>query len=126
MKPKYLNGQGKGEIAYDFKYDILMFKVKDREYAKSVELHNFVADIDDKGFVTGIRIFDASKVFGVSKFLLKSIKSMKFKASVEDNVITIVLEFSSIVRNKESIYKPSFTTEAGTEMEDAEVECVVA
>ena len=30
--------EGKGEVDYDYKHDILFFKVKSREYAKSIEL----------------------------------------------------------------------------------------
>src|SRR3990167_3612289 len=100
MKTKHLDGTGKGEFIYDFQQDILMFKIQDRNYKLSVELQNFVADIDEEGFVTGVRIFDASKVFGVDKYSLKNITSMEFRSDVENNVITITCTFTSKVRNK--------------------------
>ena len=37
MIEKHLDGTGKGEFLYDFKNDILMFKIKDRYYKNSVE-----------------------------------------------------------------------------------------
>ena len=62
MKERHLNAIGKGQLLYDSKHDILTFKIKDRDYKMSVEFQNFTIDIDTENFVTGIRIFDASKV----------------------------------------------------------------
>ncbi|MBW2969424.1 DUF2283 domain-containing protein, partial [Candidatus Woesearchaeota archaeon] len=67
---------------YDYKYDILTFKMKNRNYKKSIEFQNFVIDIDNKNFVTGIRIFDASKVFNTDKYVLKNIIKGDFKANI--------------------------------------------
>ena len=57
-KERHLNAPGKGEFLYDYKHDILTFKIRDRDYKMSVELQNFAIDIDTENFVTGIRIFD--------------------------------------------------------------------
>ena len=65
------------KFIYDYKEDILLFRITGRNYSKSVELQNLVADIDEEGFVTGIRIFDASKVFGVDKNSLKNLPYRK-------------------------------------------------
>lgn len=95
-----LNATGKGEATYDFKYDVLCFKVKDREYKKSLELGAVVADIDDKGFITGIRVFDASKVFGLTKTIIKGVSAWRFDALIQDNIVTITLRFAVLARNK--------------------------
>ena len=50
MAEKHLDGTGKGEFLYDFTNDILMFKVKERDYKISAEFQNFVADIDTEAF----------------------------------------------------------------------------
>ena len=42
---KHLNAIGKGECVYDYKYDTLTFRIKDRDYKNSVEFQNFVIDI---------------------------------------------------------------------------------
>lgn len=97
---KHLSAPGQGEFFYDYGEDLLLFKIKDRNYKRSVELQNFVADIDEEGFVTGVRIFDASKVFGVDKYSLRNITSMEFRSDVEKNVITITCTFTSKMRNK--------------------------
>ncbi|MBI2134018.1 DUF2283 domain-containing protein [Candidatus Woesearchaeota archaeon] len=101
MKNRHLDGTGRGEILYDFKYDTLVFKVKDRSYKKSLEFQNFIIDIDNEDYVTGIRILDASKVCDVEKYVLKSIIHGEFKASKTDkNVITVTIKFMANLRNR--------------------------
>ena len=89
-----------GECLYDYKYDILTYKCKKRNYQYSIEFQNFAIDIDEENFVTGIRIFDASKVFTVNKELLMHIVDGEFKATMEKNVITITIKFLGLTRNK--------------------------
>ena len=70
--------EGKGEVDYDFKHDILFFKTKEREYAKSIELlDNLVIDVDKEGFLTGIQIFDAAKYLNIDKKSLLNIPNQK-------------------------------------------------
>ena len=126
-KSRYLNGTGKGEFMYDYKNDLLMFKVKDREYKHSLEFENFVVDIDEHGFVTGLRVFDASKLFELDKIVLRNIHEMGFKAIIENNTITISLKFISELRNK-SIPLENFTQRITTpilseQLQDSVVEC---
>ncbi len=130
MKERHLDGTGKGEFLYDFNNDILMFKVKDRDYKISAEFQNFVADIDTEGFVTGIRIFDASKVFEIDKYTLKHIIKWGFKTTVEGGMITIRLTFVGQVRNKE-VSIENFTQQLttalnGYNLTDSSVECAIA
>ena len=130
MAEKHLDGTGKGEFLYDFTNDILMFKVKDRDYKISAEFQNFVADIDTEGFVTGIRVFDASRVFGIDKYTLKNIVKWRFDAFIEEGMITIRLNFVGKVRNKE-VPVENFTQQLTTSLNgynltNSSVECVVA
>lgn len=130
MAGKHLDGTGKGEFLYDFNNDILMFKIKDRDYKISAEFQNFVADVDTEGFVTGIRVFDASKVFGVDKYTLKRIVRWRFDTFVEKGMITIRLSFVGQVRNKE-VPVENFTQQLtsslnGYNLTDSSVECAVA
>lgn len=105
---RHLDAPGKGEFLYDYKHDILTFKIKDRDYKMSVEVQNFVIDIDTENFVTGIRILDVSKVSGLKKLLFKNLVHGKFKASIRDNMITVRLNFVGRLRNK---LMPIFTKE---------------
>src|SRR3989344_1494801 len=98
MKEKQLNG--KGEFLYDFKHDILTFKIKDRDYKQSIELQNFCLDIDTENFVTGVRIFDVSKVSGLKKLIFRNLTHGEFKSSVKNNIITVRLNFIGKIRNR--------------------------
>ncbi len=98
-KEKHLT-TGKGEFLYDYKHDMLTFRVKDRDYKMSVEFQNFAIDIDTENFVTGIRIFDVSKVVGIKKIVFNNLVHGNFKASIKNNVISIRLNFVGKLRNK--------------------------
>jgi len=95
---KLLNARG--EADYDFENDILFFKVKNREYEMSVELDRFAIDIDDKNFVVGMQIFDASKFLDMPKDFLRTIKRWAFQATVAENRLEIRLMFQVLFRNR--------------------------
>ena len=129
MTTKHLDAKGKGEYTYNYKHDILLFKIKNREYTKSIDFENLIIDIDKEGFITGLRIFDASQIFNLSKIALKNIKQFEFNATVEDKIVSIQLRFAACLRNKP--YKiqhgENFVREALTStIEDSRVECTVA
>jgi len=128
MKGKHLEAKGKGEHTYDYANDMLLFKIKNRDYLKSLDFDNLIVDIDKEGFITGLRIFDASEIFNIPKLALKSIKSWRFNASVEDKKVTIQLEFIPILRNKPLIKQgQNLVREAiGSEISNSEVLCTVA
>src|SRR3989344_1295627 len=116
MKTKHLDATGKGLYSYDYLNNTLVFKIKDRDYDSSIEFGNLVADIDKEGFITGLRLFDASKVFGLSKISLKNLKDFKFDTKVEKNVVTIRLQFVCVLRNKPLIRQgQDFVREVQTE-----------
>jgi len=123
MKGRYLEALGKGECIYDYAHDILLFKIRERDYLKSLDFDNLIVDIDTEGFITGLRIFDASKVFSIPKLALKSIKTFKFRARIEDKKVTIQLEFIPILRNKPLLRQSqNLVREAiGSEVNDSEV-----
>ena len=100
MELKHLDAQGKGEMDYDYIHDILFFKVREREYKKSIELEDIVLDVDSEGFVTGIQIFDATKIFNLEKESLRNIKKWEFKIRTEGKVVFVQLTFDIMKRNK--------------------------
>lgn len=97
---RHLTAPGEGVISYDSRDDLLVFRIKTRKYVKSIELQNYVADIDNEGFVTGIRLFDASKVLGIPRIALRNIREVAFESVAEQKVITIKLKMLCIWRNK--------------------------
>ncbi|MFC1774872.1 DUF2283 domain-containing protein [Nanoarchaeota archaeon] len=118
---KQLNA--KGIVLYDFENDILLFKVKERDYSYSVEYENIVFDIDTKDFLTGIQIFDASKVFNTDKISLKNLGKWNFTAKIENGIISVNLTFETITRNK--VFISNLVREATSPLKDSEVICAV-
>lgn len=98
MVRKMLNE--KGAFDYDFTNDILFFKVKNRAYARSIELDNIVIDIDKEDFIVGIQIFEASKFLTLPKKYLLSIPKWLFRADLHENRLEVRLVFQVKIRNK--------------------------
>lgn len=117
--------QGKGEVDYDYKHDILLFKTKDRKYSKSIELlDNIVADVDKEGFLVGIQIFDASEFLNLDKKELLSIPKWSFNANVYDgNKIDIRLTFQIKVRNKIIEKNPIIAQQINQKLPNSEMIC---
>ncbi|MDO8556138.1 MAG: DUF2283 domain-containing protein [Nanoarchaeota archaeon] len=87
-------------MSYDYKHDILFFKVKDRTYKQSIELDDIIIDLDTEGYATGLQIFDAAKMFNTDKMTLRNIKTWEFSINIENGKITIALMFIMTRRNK--------------------------
>jgi len=117
--------QGKGEVDYDFKHDVLFFKTKDRKYAKSIELlDNIVIDVDKEGFLVGIQIFDASEFLNLDKKELLSIPKWVFNANVYDgNKVDIRLTFQIKVRNKIIEKNPIIAQQINQKLPNSEMVC---
>ena len=98
MKEQERHLEGIGEMDYDYLNDILFFKVKDREYEKSIEFENMVIDLDNEDYIVGIQIFDASEFLGIAKSHLK-INNWQFKARITPNAIEVRLVCQINVRN---------------------------
>ena len=92
--------EAEGEMDYDYVNDILLFKVKDRDYNFSIEFQNMVIDVDNEQFIVGIQIFDASKFLKIGKEHLRKITNWQFKAKLQDNEFRIDLYYQVVVRNQ--------------------------
>ena len=99
MKKRYLNATKQGESDYDPENDLFIIRIKNRDYLKSIDYDDIIIDLDKELYITGIRIFAASKKFRLSKKTLSSLRSLEFNAKIEDNTISIVLKISTSVLN---------------------------
>ena len=116
--------EGKGEVDYDYKHDILFFKTKEREYAKSIELlDNLVVDVDKEGFLTGIQIFDASEFLDIDKKSLLQIPNWQFTLNVHENIIEIRLVFQIKVRNKIVEKNPIISQQINQNLPNSKLVC---
>ncbi len=123
---EHLDARGKGEVDYDYKEDTLFFKIKNREYKKSLDYGNFVLDIDKEGFITGIQLFDASKLFKIDKNALLKVKRWEFNTKVENKIITVQLTFETVKRNKVIIEKGhNLERETTARLQDSETMCTI-
>jgi len=119
---KHLNAKGKGEYKYGFKHDMLIFRIKDQDYDRSIDFDNIIIDLNKDDFIIGIRIFDASKVFDLPKSAFKNILGFNLNARVEDKEIHIQLKFKYKMRNKEiSMQGQDFIRETIGEVNDSQV-----
>ena len=129
MNEKMRELKEKGEFDYDFLNDILFFKVKNRNYEKSIELDNLVVDIDEENFIIGLQIFDASEYFGISKNHLRFALNWRLQATVKkisesESKIEIRLMFQVNVRNKIIQPEPIITQNVRDSLESSRMMCV--
>ncbi len=116
-----------GETNYDFENDILILKIKEKKYFSSVEFDNLVVDLDMRGNVSGLRIFDASKVFKLPKSALENIKEFEVEIKVEDNTVCVNLWFNySSQDNSLLTHGQNFVREAiAQELKNSELHCSI-
>ena len=125
MKTKNRHLEGHGEVDYDYSNDILLFKVKNREYDKSLEFGNLVVDIDTEEFIVGIQIFDASKFLQVDKESLRNIPKWTFQAFINEENIEVRLNYETKVRNRIVEINPIIIRENKSHLPNSEMVCVV-
>ncbi|MBI5065681.1 DUF2283 domain-containing protein [Candidatus Woesearchaeota archaeon] len=123
---KKLNAAGRGEKDYDFGEDTLFLKIKDRNYETSIEIENFVLDLDKEGFIMGIQIFGASNLLGVSKQQLKNLKDWQLEAKIEENRLFFNLKFQIKEENKIVEKNPIIFEQMKESFADSQVVCSVA
>lgn len=78
------------KIIYDREEDIL-FLSKGHKAKASIDIGDFVIDIDTSGFVSGIEILNASKNLNISEEMLKGIKKASMAVSYKPNYVYITL-----------------------------------
>ncbi len=120
----YLDARGKGEWSYDGNHDILFLKIREREYAKSIDFENLIIDIDTTGFATGIQLFDASQLLKINKGALRKIKDWEFRIKIENKLITVQLMFNITKRNNDLIQRgENFVRTSLSNLKNGEVVC---
>ncbi|MGN0094419.1 MAG: DUF2283 domain-containing protein [Methanobrevibacter sp.] len=87
---------------YDFSYDILTVTIKnDYEYGETIEMdNNILLDFDVKGVPVSLEIINASEVLNVKKYSLKNMHSFQMNVTVNEDTITVNINFVVKVHNK--------------------------
>jgi uncharacterized protein YuzE len=87
-------------IDYDAENDI--FFLSDGEKVKaSLDIGDFVLDVSHNNLICGLEIMDASENLGISKEVLKNIKSMKMSITYKTNHVYVLLVMNFNKEGKE-------------------------
>ncbi len=87
-------------IDYDSKNDI--FFISDGGKVKaSLDVGDFILDVNHKNLISGIEIMNASENLGISKEILKNIKSMKISITYKTNNVYVLLMISFNKKDKD-------------------------
>jgi len=92
------------KIDYDEESDSL-FLNKGKKVKASLEIGDFIIDIDNKGLVAGVEILNASKYLNLTKEKLKKIKEVKWSIKYGPNwmVVGFVLRFKKEAKERITI-----------------------
>lgn len=84
------------KMNYDLEEDILVLS-KGRTIKASIDFGDFVIDVDNNGFITGMEILNASQNLGLKEEQLKSLKQVLMNVTYKPNYvkITIVIKFEN-------------------------------
>jgi len=87
-------------IDYDFENDI--FFISDGSKVRSsLDIGDFVLDVNGDNLINGIEIMDASKNLGISKEIFKKVKNIKMSVNYKANNVYVLLIITFQKENKE-------------------------
>src|SRR5271157_16064 len=80
------------KIKYDYGEDILNLS-RGKSSLASIEVGDFIIDVDSNGFVSSMEILNASENLDINKKLLNSIKNAKMSVLYRPNYLFVVVLF---------------------------------
>ncbi len=90
---------------YNKKYDILYIVKEGRPSKASIEVGDFIIDVDFDGFVSGIEILNASENLNLGKNILKKIKQVSLSILYKPSYLYITIIFE-IPKLNQTIHIP--------------------
>jgi len=87
------------EVEYDFETDVFTAQPVKRKYDSSIQIGDFILDLDKRGKINGIEILNASKIFNVSKNVLKNIVAGELELIVNEELIIFKILIKSKICN---------------------------
>ncbi len=88
------------KIIYDAEDDIL-FLSKGRKVTASIDLGDFIIDVDTNGFISGIEILNASENLKISEEQLKELREVSMSVTYKPNCAYIYLIMKSETKEKD-------------------------
>lgn len=92
-------GESNTKIIYDVEEDIVNFS-RGKSSKASIEVGDFIIDIDSSGFISAIEILNASENLNISKEILENIQKIKMSVLYKPNYL-----FISLILNLKGIEK---------------------
>ena len=87
-------------IDYDLENDILF--ISDGGKVKtSLDIGEFVLDVNHNNLISGIEIMDASENLGIEKEILKNIQNIKMSVTYKTNHVYVLLKIKYEMKGKE-------------------------
>lgn len=83
--------QTTGKYTYDAEHDLLIIKVDDVRYKRSVEQENLVLDLGQRDAISGIRIIDATSTLRIPKEVLSNVSEWTLTVDQKQGVACIRL-----------------------------------
>jgi len=107
-------------IDYDSNNDIFFISTGEK-VKSSLDIGNFVLDVNHNNFICGIEVMDASENLGVSKEILKNINNMKMSVNYQTNHVYVLLMIVFKKNEKEVNIQIPFTLNLGHKIPTKEV-----
>ncbi len=107
-------------IDYDFKNDIFFISNGDKVKA-SLDIGDFILDVNHRNLVCGIEIMDASENLGVAKEILKNIQNIKMSVTYKTNHVYVLLMMVFRKNDKEINVPIPLTLDLGHNLPKKEV-----
>jgi uncharacterized protein YuzE len=96
-------------VSYNSEDDILFFtKGKPSKY--SIEIADFILDVDNKDSLVGIEILNASQALGIPKRLLASLEYAKVKTEATPNALYVKFLFAAVGQAPQMVQVPLLPT----------------
>src|SRR5665647_2646303 len=87
---------------YDFENDSLFFNRNSVQLESSIDLGNIILDLGVDSSPVGFEILHASKMFGVSKYVIQNFKDMNAKIQITKDTIEIKITITVFLRNRKT------------------------
>lgn len=87
-------------IDYDYENDSLFLFTKGAGYTHSLNLNNIIIDFGAGNYIKGVEILNASKKFGVAKYVLKRPHQIDVELNVSGEKIELKISLTLDIRNR--------------------------
>ena len=87
-------------VDYDYENDSLFFFVKGAKYSHSLDLDGVILDFGEGHALKGVEIQNASRKFGVPRYVIKNPHIMDLELNVSDEKLELHISLILNIRNK--------------------------